>query len=185
MPIMCNACNMAFRKSDFMNYIKSLEYRIDIASGDDLFFLQYINKTYSSRAIRFLNSKNAMVETCGVENYSSLINQRVRWSKKSSKLNFGPLQVLAIFIFSVNFLVLSSLLLLIFNHEYYYLFIPSILFKFTTERLLYNATREFYDSKIKLMHFMKSFTLYPFFVCHVALAGIGGSYKWKERKLKY
>ena len=80
-PFICSGANLLYKKSLFMT-LKGFEGNQQYASGDDVFLLQKAS-SYNKKLISYGFSKNLMVETLPVKSFNSLINQRIRWAKKS------------------------------------------------------------------------------------------------------
>ena len=79
--IFCNGANMAYKKEVFLEVNT---YKNDnAASGDDVFLLHSIKQRYPD-GIVFAKDKNAIVNTNALDTLSTFINQRKRWTAKSS-----------------------------------------------------------------------------------------------------
>ena len=72
---------MAYRKDVFFE-VNNFESD-DITSGDDVFILHSVKSKYPN-SITFSKDENAIVTTDSVQTLSSFINQRKRWTAKSS-----------------------------------------------------------------------------------------------------
>jgi poly-beta-1,6-N-acetyl-D-glucosamine synthase len=83
-PISCNGANLSFKSSTF-HAVGGYAGHQNIASGDDLFLLSAFVK--SKKAVQILWNKNVLVETSSEKNLTQVINQRLRWAGKMSKLN--------------------------------------------------------------------------------------------------
>ena len=80
-PIFCNGANMAYRKADFLE-LNNFE-NDEAVSGDDVFLLHSVKEKYKD-AIAFAKDENATVLTDAVQTAKGFINQRKRWTAKTS-----------------------------------------------------------------------------------------------------
>ena len=72
---------MAYRKADFFE-LNNFQ-NDDAASGDDVFLLHSVKEKYNG-AIAFAKDENAIVLTDVVRSAKGFINQRKRWTAKTS-----------------------------------------------------------------------------------------------------
>lgn len=78
-PVMCNAANMAVRKSIYLKHAGVL--RSDIASGDDVFLLHAVKR--SGGIIMYTGDSAAAAVTAGAVTVAALLRQRARWASKA------------------------------------------------------------------------------------------------------
>ena len=64
--------------------LNAFEGNENVASGDDVFLMQKINKKYPN-SIVFLKNKDAVAYTDSPASFSEFVNQRIRWTSKSSR----------------------------------------------------------------------------------------------------
>jgi len=109
-PIMCNGANLAFTKEA---YLKASENNRDhkYASGDDIFLLLNIKKLYGSNSIRFLKSRDSIVETKAKNTLKGYIKQRFRWVSKSRGYHDPTIIIVAMIVFLFNLVLLSCSIL--------------------------------------------------------------------------
>ena len=109
MPIMCNGANLAFEKEAYLQ--ASNEKDLKYASGDDIFLLLRIKKTFGRQSIRFLQSQEAIVETHSKGSLRSYLKQRLRWVSKSKGYRDPVIISVALIVFLFNLsLILCSIL---------------------------------------------------------------------------
>lgn len=79
-PNFCNAANLIFRKSAF---IEMQEKRLDMGlpGGDDVFFMHQLHK--QNKPIGFCMDPGARVITGGQKGWKNFENQRIRWASKT------------------------------------------------------------------------------------------------------
>jgi poly-beta-1,6-N-acetyl-D-glucosamine synthase len=181
-PTMANAANFAYRKSALKN-VK--EYSgVNISSGDDVFLLHAISRTYK-QGVLFCRDEKAIVDTLPSKLLSMFYNQRKRWASKWRFYSDIPTIFLAIFIFIVNISILVLALLV--YAEALSLVLAANLFvvKFVFEYLFLREVQKFFNARILVHEFIILAIVYPFYVAIVALAGLAGTaYNWKDRKTK-
>jgi cellulose synthase/poly-beta-1,6-N-acetylglucosamine synthase-like glycosyltransferase len=78
-PVMCNAANMAVRKSIYLKHAGVLHG--DIASGDDVFLLHAVKR--SGGIIMYMGDRAAAAVTAGAVTVAALLRQRARWASKA------------------------------------------------------------------------------------------------------
>lgn len=180
-PIMSNGANMAIRSSSLKD-IKLKNTKIQIASGDDVFLMLEIKKTFGAKAIRFVKNPNHFIETIAENSWKELINQRLRWVSKSGAYTDPFLITTSVIILATN---LSILILLI--ASFFFLTLWKVLFMVWGLKALVdyfflrNITTYVSQSKL-LRHYPLVATIYPFFIVFTALIGQFTSFHWKERK---
>lgn len=176
-----SGANMAFYKTDFESF-----YNTNAAgkykSGDDVYFLQYIQKKYGLKSASFASSPSSVVETGACENFSSWIKQRVRWASKAP----GYFSILP-FVFGgivalINVLFLLTIIYAIING--FDLFSISVLcLKIFSELLLLVSCSQSWEIKTKIFYFLFLPVFYPFFLLSVGISLLffKNRVKWKGR----
>lgn len=181
-PFLCNGANLAYKKSIF-NQVHGFEGNTNIASGDDIFLLEKINKTHPKQ-LHYLKCEQAIVNTQPQTNWKNLISQRIRWAAKTSAYNnwFGKLTGLVVLLINALIiigLVLSIVGILNFKTLFYIIFI-----KFNIDFFLIYKSASFFNQKNILKSYIFGFIMYPFFSVYVACISTFSSYKWKGRDFK-
>lgn len=82
-PTMVSGASMAFFRSDYLNYVMAGLGNRHL-SGDDIFFMQYLELIYGRQAMCIIDKKNSLVYTAPPESAGEWLKQRVRWASKSS-----------------------------------------------------------------------------------------------------
>jgi glycosyltransferase involved in cell wall biosynthesis len=176
---MCNGANFAYTKSLF-HELHGFNGNDGIASGDDVFLLQKAIAQFSEK-VHYLKSKNTIVTTKPVDNWTSLFYQRVRWASKTSSYQsqFGK---------RLGLLVLGGNLCLVLGVSFWVFGLVSfpnifLLFalKFSVDAVLIYKANHFLN-KSKIRNLILGSLLYPFFSTSVALYSLFGKYEWKGRK---
>lgn len=170
-PFMCNGANLAFRKDDFQST------NSEIASGDDVFLMHEIKRNKGK--IVFLKSSSAIVSTSVKHNVSSFINQRLRWSAKSTSYTDFDAIVISLLVFGANLSILLSFFLLEFRLAF-------VLFaiKFLADFSFIKKLAHFFDIKRWRLYFLSLQLVYPFYIVYIAIVSQFKNYSWKGRILK-
>jgi biofilm PGA synthesis N-glycosyltransferase PgaC len=181
-PFLCNGANFAYKK-DIFNQLNGFVGNTDIASGDDIFLLEKINKLYPKR-IKFLKCDHAIVKTKPQDSFVNLVSQRIRWAAKTSayKNVFGKLT--GILVLLMNALIIIGLLGIITNTLKISIFLYVVFIKFNIDVLLISKAAAFYNQKRALTSIIFSFICYPFFTVYVAVLSMFKGYTWKNRSYK-
>ena len=177
-PFLCNGANLGYKKEEFMK-LNGFDGNNNIASGDDIFLFEKFIKADKNN-VKYLKSKEAIVTTFPVKNWTDLVNQRTRWASKTSTLSSLKVKLIGVLVVFTNFLIVSSfitasiqfvLMLLIVKMSIdLFLFLPTIVF--------FNHRTSFFK-----WYVLASF-LYPFFNVFVLFKSLFFTYKWKGRTFK-
>ena len=181
-PFLSNGANFAYKKTVF-EALNGFLGNNDIASGDDIFLLEKIQKQYAG-FLHYLKCDEAIVLTKAQTSWGALINQHIRWAAKTSryKNTFG--KIVGTIVFLMNTLLVFLFMLTILS-----LLSPKILLYVTVIKLyidflLIYKTASFFNQKHILKHYLLSFVIYPFFSCYVAVLSVFTGYHWKGRRFK-
>ncbi|SDW50192.1 Glycosyltransferase, catalytic subunit of cellulose synthase and poly-beta-1,6-N-acetylglucosamine synthase [Lutibacter oricola] len=181
-PIMCNGANLCYRKDIFIK-IKGFEGNSKIASGDDVFLLEKMVKKYPEK-VMFLKSNNALVKTKTENTWKAFYNQQLRWASKSSAYENKFSQLISIFVFLQNFVIILLLISLLFTTNYWLPLAISLIVKFFIDSILISKTEHLLNVKSAFFHYILSSLCYPFFVSTIGLLAQFNTYTWKERNYK-
>jgi len=175
---MCNGANFAYTKSFFQD-LNGFEGNDKIASGDDVFLLQKAMAKFPEK-VQYLKSEYYIVTTKPVNDWKSLLHQRVRWASKTSSYQSRFGIGLGLVVFAGNIGLLFVVCCLLFGIGNIFLMCFLLLAKFSVDFVLINKTNGFLKSKTQF--FVISSLLYPFFSVSVALYSLVGKYEWKGRR---
>ena len=182
-PFLCNGANLAYKKATF-NTLSGFEGNNNIASGDDIFLLEKAIKKYPKQ-VRYLKSKNAIVNTKPQFSLKTLVQQHVRWASKTSAYNnsFGKIAGFIVLLMNAS-IVLSMTLYVIGVLEWYY-FVVHFGLKLIIDYLLIYKTARFFNQKQFLKYYILSGVFYPIFSVYVAILSVFGGYQWKGRTFRW
>lgn len=181
-PFLCNGANLAYKLS-FFKSVKGFDGNSNIASGDDIFLLEKAIKL-APKQTHYLKSSHAIVTTIPVDNFKSLVSQRLRWASKTNKYSslFGKFTGVSVLL--MNAIMVSLLMItvagIIQPKTIGYVFLIKICIDFL---LLFKMAR-FLSQEQYLMSYFFASILYPFFTVYVAFSSLFISYKWKGRTFK-
>ncbi|MFI0425718.1 MAG: glycosyltransferase [Flavobacterium sp.] len=179
-PFMCNGANFAYSKQ-FFKELNGFQGNNSIASGDDVFLLQKA-VSVTPKKVGFLLSKESIVATKPVENWTELFQQRVRWASKSTGYSSVYGKLLALVVFGGNLVWILSFFLWLLGILDQNIFMLFVALKFLIDFNLLFKTANFFESKLQYM--LASSLLYPFFSVAVAVYSLFGNYSWKGRNFK-
>ncbi len=179
---MCNGANLCYEKEAFHS-VNGFAGVDDIASGDDMLLMYKIQQAYQN-SCGYLFSSDAIVQTAPMPNWTSFINQRIRWASKASSYKDKRIFYVLLLVYFTNLFILSFLLLTVFDISSLLWFIIFVIAKTVVEWAFMNSVARFY----KLQKMMPLFLLFqPVHITYTVIAGwLGrfGSYQWKGRTVK-
>ncbi|MCK7558173.1 hypothetical protein MKQ70_25465 [Chitinophaga sedimenti] len=154
-----------------------------IASGDDMLLMYKIYHAYPD-GVLYIKSEEAIVRTLPVNDFSSFMNQRIRWSSKADKYEDKRItRVLAlVYFWNLGLVVLA--ITAIFQPQLWYWLLWLMVYKIAVEMLFLGPVAKFFHKTSLLPSFIPG---QPFHILYVIAAGwLGkfGSYKWKGRTVK-
>lgn len=180
-PTMVNGANMLFEKETFQT-LKAFADNEHIASGDDTFLMQKIHQTHQN-AIHYLKNTDAIATTQAPNSLSEFVNQRIRWTSKSSRN--APFYV--VFTLFMNYIFYAFLLITflfsIFNIAY--IAIPIVLFTFkcVVDFLFFKQLTHFFNQqKLLYLHIWIEILHIPYILL-LGVLSLLGKYTWKGRKV--
>jgi biofilm PGA synthesis N-glycosyltransferase PgaC len=178
LPFLCNGANLAFTRSVFER-TQGYASHIDIASGDDVLFLEDVKKIPGAK-VGYLKSADAIVHTYPCFSFKQLLNQKIRWASKfrqnKNKLNL----LIAVLSFAVNLAWLFLLVYVYFAPEHKWLCLTFIFYKLVFDILLLFLAARFIKSKGLLWFVLPVGCIYPIYAFIVGAASAFIKPTWKE-----
>jgi len=181
-PFLCNGANFAYKKSVF-NAVNGFEGNTNIASGDDIFLLEKVAKTYP-KSVHYLKCEGAIVSTKPQKTWADLFSQRMRWAAKTSAYNTVFAKLTGLIVLLMNTLFVTALFLFLFNSFNAKILLYIIVIKLYLDFLLIYKKAAFFNQKHLFKSYLLGFFVYPFFSVYVAFASIFKGYSWKGRTFK-
>lgn len=179
---MCNGANLAYSKQAFeaVGKFKGIDH---LASGDDMLLMHKMKKQFPGR-LAYLFSNEMIVTTAPMPNWTSFIQQRIRWASKADSYNdqriFGVL--LLVYLFNASLLI--GLLVGLFQIEIFYWTCLLIAIKTLIELYFLLPVAQFFKLEKTLSFFA---IMQPFHILYTVIAGwLGkfGKYQWKSRTVR-
>ena len=176
--IFCNGANMAYRKADFLE-LNNFE-NDDAVSGDDVFFLHSIKEKYKD-AIAFAKDENSIVYTDAVQSVKGFINQRKRWTAKTSEYKDLASIYASFLVLFTNLSLVLLFLKYIYSDAHYQLFLLFYLLKFAVDFLLLFQVLSFFKRR-DLVKWIFPFELfYAFYIVLIVILSYTNFFEWKGR----
>jgi cellulose synthase/poly-beta-1,6-N-acetylglucosamine synthase-like glycosyltransferase len=176
--IFCNGANMAYRKDVFLeaNNFES----DDIASGDDVFFLHSVKSKYPD-SIAFANDENAIVTTNSAQTISGFINQRKRWTAKSSRYKDIASVYTSYLVLFVNLVMVLLFTMAFLSKENLQFFILVYFVKFIADLFLLYPVLRFFKRKDLIKLILPFELFYSFYIVLIVILSFSNKFEWKDR----
>jgi len=180
-PIVNNGANLLFSKEAFYA-VSGYEGNIEIASGDDMFLMEKFKEKYPTK-LSYLKAYGAIVYTRSIREFNDFINQRLRWSAKSSSYGSVYVKVIGAGVGIANLALIILFLLAIFGVSLRNV-LPIILLKLIVNLWLIKITSNFLRDDKKLYYYPIVSMVYPFYILIIAVASQFTTFEWKGRTFK-
>lgn len=178
-PILCNGANLLFTKTAFEK-VNAYNGNEHIASGDDVFLLNKINKSYPKQIVYLKNLDAAAI--CKTEpSFNAALKQRVRWAAKNKHNNNSTNAFTGLLVLMANISWPILGLLSVFNAQLTKYFLISLLIKCIIDFLLLFLASSFYKQKKLLWWFPLFFCFYPIELIVIFILSYTSKQKWKDR----
>ncbi|GAB3199701.1 cellulose synthase/poly-beta-1,6-N-acetylglucosamine synthase-like glycosyltransferase [Pontibacter aydingkolensis] len=181
-PNMCNGANLAYPKHVF-EQVGGFTGNDGIASGDDEFLLHKIHQQNPGKAV-FLKSPEAVVYTEARKNLVSFMSQRIRWASKWRAYQSVQVQLVALIVFLVNFLLFLSIPFFLFGHLPLLVFLGAYFTKFAIDFLFLERILAFLSKRKYIWHMLPLQLVYVPYVVFTGIGGLFGRYHWKGRSIR-
>ena len=181
-PIICNAANLAFRKSAY-DKVGGYSDNLLISSGDDEFLMQKISRQ-TEYDVKFCFDSKAISYTGTNNSFEEFYNQRKRWASKGFHYVDKKITLNLILIY-LFFLSIPVQLFLGFANEILFLLtaIITLVVKAMIEFLIVSHKgRELFE-KPKLSTFIIAEIFHVPYIIISGFSGIFGNYQWKNRNI--
>jgi cellulose synthase/poly-beta-1,6-N-acetylglucosamine synthase-like glycosyltransferase len=176
--IFCNGANMAYRKEVFLEVNNF--HNSSTVSGDDVFLLHSVKAKYPN-SIAFAKDEDAIVTTESKQNFSDFINQRKRWTAKSSSyIDMASIYV-SYLVLLTNLSFVFLFIMLFFYSFLFKFFALFYLIKFSIDSILLYPILKFLNQKylIKLIFIFEFF--YSFYIILIVIFSFTTKFEWKGR----
>ena len=177
-PILCNGANLAYRRNIFLD-INDYESN-DISSGDDVFLLHSIKKNFSN-SIVFINNPDAIVTTEPVKNLNNFLQQRLRWSAKSTSYTDIDTILVSVLVFLVNISLTFMLIYSICEPSFLFTFIWFFTLKFLIDFVFLIPVLSFFKRTKLIKWILPLQFIYPIYITLISISSNFLSFNWKGR----
>ncbi len=181
-PTMCNGANLTYEKQAFLE-VNGFAEVDHIASGDDEFLMHKLSLRFPKK-LGFLKSQDAIVYTHSHQNLANFRAQRQRWASKWKHYQSATPKLLAVFIFTANFLLLLLAGLFGIGAISTPTFLVLLALKWIPEWFFLVKVLLFLNQTKSLKFILLTQFIYPFYICFFGLLGQKEGYQWKGRALK-
>ncbi|MDC7994069.1 glycosyltransferase [Altibacter sp. HG106] len=179
-PLLCNGANLAYAKNAFLQ-VAGYHGNTHIASGDDVFLLEKMTTQFPGQTA-YLKSPQAIVNTAAEEQWSHIIEQRIRWASKTSKQKNWRNPLIGGIVFLANLWFLLGLLLsLLFSELFKYYLVFAIL-KVLLDPIILWTCAHFFRKRLSISYYLWSALFYPFVTLWVVFKSTTSGYQWKGRR---
>ena len=181
-PFMCNGANLCYSKNAFFE-LNGFEGNNNIASGDDIFLMEKMLKSYPKK-VKFLKSDENIVQTNAEITWKLFMNQQIRWASKSASYTSLFAKFVGIVVFLENLIVLVLGILAILFPEFWIYVVLIFTTKIIVDFILIAQTSVFLKSTKSLKYYLPVSLLYPFFIVFTGCLSTLKNYDWKGRSFK-
>jgi cellulose synthase/poly-beta-1,6-N-acetylglucosamine synthase-like glycosyltransferase len=176
--IFCNGANMAYRKSIFLEVN---DFETDKAvSGDDVFLLHSVKEKYP-KSIAFAKNEDAIVTTDGAQSIKDFINQRKRWTAKSSGYKDGASIYTSLLVLFTNIVGILLIGLFLFDADYLTYLIYYFSVKFVVDICLLLPALTFFKRKDLIKWIFPFEIFYSFYIVLIVILSFTNTFEWKGR----
>ncbi len=182
--LLCNGANLGYSKKLF-NDVGGYKGISDQASGDDVMLMNRISEQ-NNEAISFIKHKDATVKTVAVSNWSSFVQQRLRWGTKNSNSNdlTMKLELGVAYLLCINLFLMP---ILFFTNPIYWItfWLATLFIKMFADFLLLRKASHFFGASKQMTSFIPSFFIHIIYIAYVGtLSLFKKKYVWKGREVK-
>lgn len=177
--VMVNGANLIYPKSIFTD-AEILNSKS--VSGDDVFLLHHVKKTYGKKSVHFLKSKEATVVTSASKDFGSFLNQRIRWASKSKYYKDLDTLLIGSIIFITNLFLVCLFFLSFIDEALVIGFVLAFIIKMSMDYFLLMPIVKQYKKYALLVYFPLLSFIYPFYVSFVGITSPFAKFEWKNRK---
>ena len=180
-PLVSNGANLLFSKTAFYEVL-GYQGNMNIASGDDMFLMEKFKNNYPDK-IKYLKAHDAIVYTDTVKDLSQFINQRLRWSAKSSAYGSVYIKLVGLVVGLAN-VSLIILYFLAISGVSLNIVLSTIFIKLIVDFWLIAISSSFLKDTRQLYYYPIMAVVYPFYVLGIATVSQFKTFEWKGRRFQ-
>ncbi len=180
---MSNGANMAYTRAAFeaVNGFEGIDH---IASGDDMLLMTKISEKFPNQ-IRFLKNLDATVYTYPQPDWSSFVQQRLRWASKSAQYKDKRITffLAAVYLFNVS-IVVNLIAGILGNSILLKLFVLQLVLKSIFDFVYLRTACRFFNRSELLSLFLPSQIAHILYIIVIGAWSQFGKFEWKGRKVR-
>lgn len=180
--VMCNGANLAFTKKVF-EQVGGYDGVNHLVSGDDYLLMMKVRQRYPDR-IAYLKSRDAIVNTPPQPDWSSFLQQRIRWASKSGKYKDPGITAVLLLVYMLNVVLLACMVNSFVDADYWEYTLVLMSVKTAAELIFIVPVAHFFNKKRQLIVFPFLQPLHILYIVMAGFLGFAGTYRWKERVVK-
>lgn len=179
---MSNGANLAYPKAIFeeLNGFDGID---NIASGDDMLFMQKVVEKYPDR-IGFVKNKDATVLSLAQKNWEDFLGQRIRWAGKTGAYRQPQLVFTQSLVFLLcAFILVSIPLFFVFGVKAFFLLLFLFLGKAIVDFFLLRRASKFFGHPELMHNYLNAEWLHTIYIFLTGLFSLfRKEHVWKGRK---
>jgi cellulose synthase/poly-beta-1,6-N-acetylglucosamine synthase-like glycosyltransferase len=180
--LMCNGANLCVDRNTLI-HTGAYKGHIQISGGDDMFTLLAF-KHQGPNSVKYIWSKEALVETKIPFTLSEFLNQRIRWASKMTIAADGNIKLSGAIILLANVcMAIFFILGVLFPFSYLMYFMLLFGFKVIVDFALINSVAKKMKETISEIEVMALSIIYPFYILIIPIIGLFYKPLWKGREI--
>lgn len=180
-PLMGNGANLAFSKKAWQK-VKSENPHESFVSGDDVFLIHRIAKTYGRKAVHFLKSTSSIVRTNPPAGLGEFFQQRIRWASKAKGYRSVWAIFVSIIVLAVNLLITITFVAGFIREWFFVLYLLFVILKLLLDLPLLSDFTSFVNKRKLLLWSLPLALIYPLYIVLAAIPALFFRFEWKGRK---
>ncbi len=178
MPVMCNAANMAYYRSDALD-AENQRRDFDIPSGDDMFLMEYLIQRYGSRSVKFDLCKDAIVTTAAAPTIGAFFKQRRRWASKAKNYTNWKILLTASTVFLFCMTMIGFFCAGFYHRAFFALWGLFVVLKTLIDYPILRKMSGFLNRTTLTYWIFPVEIIYPFYVVFTVLTSLWGKIGWR------
>ena len=175
-PVMLQGPNIGVSASDYQAMVHDLDNRF--ISGDDVFLLQAM-KRIPGRKIRYVITREAIIESKPAASLAGFLRQRQRWASKAKGYTDPFLVLTTLVVFLSNLSILISLVTALAGWSVWYLPLVLLGIKIAADLPLLTRAARFFNCTSLLIWFLPVQIVYPFYTTITGCWSFCGRVRWR------
>lgn len=179
---LANGTNFVFKR-DLFYELNGYEGNENIASGDDVFFINEAAK--AGKKIKFIKDVKASVKTLPETNLKNLLLQRKRWASKTKAYGNKNLLILQGTAFLLCLSIITSVLLSPFKPVLFACGVLLFIGKLIIDYFFLRDLSTYFNPTVSMKYFLRSSALYIVLILYSGYCALfPAEYVWKDREYR-